>query len=299
MPSSPQPLSVSPIEVVGARRHPFRDAYHFFLRSSWLVAIGTIAAGFLLMNFLFALIYFAVGGVAHAHPHSLLDAFFFSVQTSATIGYGAMYPESLAANLVVVAESVASLLVTALATGLVFAKFSRTTAVVVFSRQAVVAPHDGIPTLMVRIGNERGNTIADAQIRLILTRTERDAEGRTFYRLLDLPLIRDRLTALSRTWTVMHPITEASPLWQADAATLRAWDAELGVSLLGTDDISLQPVHARHAYDHPQICWNMRFADVLSERADGTLVIDLRRFHELVPIDAVTSSGPAAPLTAS
>jgi inward rectifier potassium channel len=165
------------IRVIGASRTPLSDFYHALLRLRWPATIGAISGAFLAINALFALAYLLTGGIAHARPGSFADAFYFSVQTMGTIGYGAMFPESAAANTLVVAEAIASLTMTALATGLVFAKFSRPTARIVFSKRAVISPMNGAPTLMLRVGNERGNRIVDVAIRASISRTERTAEG--------------------------------------------------------------------------------------------------------------------------
>jgi inward rectifier potassium channel len=263
-----------------------RDAYHFFLRISWPAALGNIVALYLALNAVFAVAYLVLGGVENAHRHSFWDAFCFSVQTMGTIGYGSMYPTSAAANVVMIAESVTSLVVTALATGLVFAKFSRSTARVVFSRQAVIGPMNGVPTLMLRVGNERGNAILEASIRLVLTRTERLKEGTTFYRLVDLKLARDRSPAMARSWTVLHTIDETSPLHGASPETLKRDEVELLATLVGTDDTSLQPVHARHRYLDGEIEWGARHADILSEDDHGNLILDVRKFHQIVPTTA-------------
>ncbi|MGH7296334.1 MAG: ion channel [Polyangiaceae bacterium] len=273
----------SGVTVLGAPGATLRDAYHQFLRVSWGAAIGAIVASYLALNALFGLAYVAIGGVENAHARSFWDAFCFSVQTMGTIGYGSMYPTSVAANVVMIVESVTSLLVTAVATGLVFAKFSRSTARVVFSRHAVIGPMDGVPTLMLRVGNERGNAILEASIRMVLTRTERLEEGTTFYRLYDLKLARDRSPAMARSWTVLHPIDADSPLFGATPESLTRDEIELMVTLVGTDDTSLKPVHARHRYADGEIQWGARHADVLSEDAKGNLVLDIRKFHDVVP----------------
>ena len=270
------------IKVVGASR-VYGDWYHVFLRTTWSALIAFISGAYLLINFVFALLFLAVGGVANARHGSLVDAFYFSVQTMGTIGYGAMYPASNAANNLVVAESVVSLVVTALATGLVFAKFARPIGRVAFSRFAVIAPMDGVPTLMVRVGNERGNSIVEAQARLALMRTMRTLEGQIFYKLFDLPLVRDRSPAVTRSWTVQHLINETSPLFGATPESLAADDAELLVTLAGTDDTSYQPVYARRGYEQQDILWGARHADVLSESPDGNMILDVRRFNEVVP----------------
>ena len=281
------PPNDAPVLVLGARRTPFRDLYHQFLRLSWPAALVAIVVVFLALNAAYAGLYLAVGGIANARPGSFVDAFFFSVQTMGTIGYGAMYPATPAANVIVVSEAVVGLLIVALSTGLVFSKFSQSSARIVFSRQAVIAPWDGVPTLMLRLGNERGNQIMEALIRVVLVRTERTKEGVTFYRMLDLPLSRDRSPAMSRSWTVLHPITEGSLLHGCSPESLRDIEAELLVTVVGVDDTSLQPVHARHTYLDHEIVWGARHRDVLHEGADGRMVLDVTRFHDIVPTEPV------------
>jgi len=138
------------------------------------VALGAIVVAYLALNTVFACAYLATGGVSNAQPGSFFDAFCFSVETMGTIGYGAMYPSSITANVIMIVESVTSLIVTAVATGLVFSKFSRATARVAFSKNAVIGPIDGMPTLSLRVGNERGNYILEGTVRLSVVRTRRD-----------------------------------------------------------------------------------------------------------------------------
>lgn len=271
------------VVVVGASRHPLRDAYHALLRMGWTMTIVTISVAFLALNAVFAVGYTLVGGIMHARPGNFADAFFFSVQTMGTIGYGAMYPETTGAHLLVVSEAVVGLVVTALATGLVFAKFSLTQAIVAFTRNATIAPIDGKPTLTFRVGNERKNMIIDASVRVALVRTERTAEGQTLYRMYDLKLVRERSPAMSRSWNVFHTIDEHSLLYGATPESLKKDEVELIVTIVGTDDTSLQSVHARHRYVDDDILWGARHADILTEREDGMLVLDVRRFHDTVP----------------
>ncbi len=272
---------VTPRVVIrGERRAPLRDLYHWFLIRPWGYVLGAIAAGFMLINVTFAVAYWIVGGVANST--GFLDDLFFSVQTAGTIGYGAMYPASRLANALVVGEAVASLIATALATGLVFAKFSRSTARIRFSQHVGITPINGQPTLTIRIGNERGNAIVEATIHVTLSRTEISAEGERFYRQYDLPLTRERAPVLSRTWTVMHPVTEWSQLAGATPESLARDAAEILVSITGIDDTSMQTAHARKTYDHGEIRWGMRHADVLSETAHE-FVVDLTKFDDMVP----------------
>ena len=273
---SPQPGII----VRGAQRETWRDSYHFFLRASWPAALSSIVVLWVGINAIFAVVYLVVGGVANVHPRSFWDAFCFSVQTMGTIGYGSMWPTSVAANTVVVAESVTSLVITAVATGLVFSKFSRTTGRIAFSKHAVIGPMNGVPTLMIRVGNERRNSILEAAIRVSLVRTERLKEGSIFYRMVDLKLERDRSQAVARSWTILHAVDEASPFFGLTPEDLERDEAELLASLVGTDDTSLQPVHARRRYTAGEILWGARHSDVLTEDDAGNLVMDVRRFHD-------------------
>jgi inward rectifier potassium channel len=284
---APPQATTQGVVVVGAPRTTLRDFYHLFLRVRWSGALGAIVGAYLLLNALFALAYLAAGGIANAQAGSLFDAFCFSVQTMGTVGYGNMYPAGRIANVIVIVESVTSLIITAVATGLVFAKFSRSTARVAFSDKLVIGPMDGLPTLMLRVGNERGNQILEATIRVSLIRTERTKEGMTFYRMYDLRLTRDRSPAMARSWTVLHPIEPDSPLFGATPEKAARDEVEFLATLVGVDDTSLQPVHARRRYLDTDLTWGARHADVLSEDEHGNIVLDVRRFHELVPTEPV------------
>jgi inward rectifier potassium channel len=288
------------VTVIGAPQNTLRDFYYLFLKVRWSGAVAVIVAVYLALNAVFATAYLVTGGVGNARPGSFFDAFCFSAETMGTIGYGAMYPSSVAANVVMILESVTSLLVTALATGLVFAKFSRSTARVAFSQHAVIGPMDGVPTLMLRVGNERGNSILEATIRVSMIKTEVTKEGHKFYRMYDLRLSRERSPAMARSWTVLHPIERDSPLFGATPESVLKDEIELVVSLVGTDDTSLQPVHARKRYTDHEIIWGARHADILTEDGGGNLILDVRRFHDIQdtePIDGFPY--PARPVAAA
>lgn len=273
------------IIVVGAPGTALRDIYYQFLRVRWTIALSGIVVGYLALNTLFACAYLLCGGIVNARPQSFFDAFCFSVETMGTIGYGAMYPSSVGANLIMIVESVTSLIVTAVATGLLFAKFSRSTARVAFSRHAVIGPHNEVPTLSVRVGNERGNYILEATMRISVVRTERTKEGVLFYRLYDLRLSRERSSMMTRSWTVFHPIEPDSPLYGVTPESMIRDEMELVVTLMGIDDTSMQPVHARRRYTDRDILWGARHADILTERDDGAMVLDVRKFHEVIPTE--------------
>jgi inward rectifier potassium channel len=278
-------------QVLGDRPSPLRDFYHALLHLPWWVTFALIAGVFLFANAVFAVAFLIVGGVSHAAPGSFLDAFFFSVQTMGTIGYGALSPESPAANTIVVVETIVGLTLTALVTGLVFAKFSRSTARVVFTNEAVIGPMNGVPTLMFRLSNQRGNQIVGAHLRVALGRTEKTTEGETFYRTLDLKLQRDHLLSLSRAWVAMHTIEPSSPLHGETPESAAEKEIELQILVVGLDDISMQTVHAGHRYFTHQLLWGRRFVDIVSEAPDGDIVLDLRKFHDTEP----TSPTPEFP----
>ena len=270
------------IEVRGARRPGPADLYHWLLRISWWKAIAIIAGVYVFWNVVFGLVYLAIGGVDRAAPGSFLDAFFFSVQTFGTIGYGSMTPTTHLANAVVTLESITSLVTTALATGLVFVRFSLVKGRIVFSRKIAIGPMDGVPTLMIRIGNDRSNSIYDAQMRATLMISSPTKEGVAWYRSADLALVRDRASALARSFTILHKIDDTSPLKGMTPEKLKAMEAELTISVAGVDDTSMQAVHARHVYEAGAFVFGARLADVLSDLPDGNMLLDLTRFHDLV-----------------
>ena len=274
------------VVVVGAPHAPFRDFHHRFLRAPWWLALSLIVLVFLALNAVYAGLYMYEGGIKHARPGSFSDAFYFSVQTMGTIGYGDMYPMSTAANWLVVSEAVTSLILTALATGLIFSKFSQVQARVVFTKTITVSPMDGVPTMMFRLGNERGNQIVEALLHVVMIRTVHTLEGMTFYRQFDLPLVRERSQAFTRSWTAMHSITRDSPLYGVTEDQMNAEEIEFVVSVVGTDDTSLQPVHAQRHYGHTDVVWGARHADILSEAKDGTITLDLTKFHDTIRTQA-------------
>ena len=285
MPFQTKRSTVTPfnIKVLGAPKQRLGDLYHRFLRISWARALGAMVIVFLSINVVFAVLYALVGGIDHARPGSFADAFFFSVQTMATIGYGDMHPSTMAANCVMVGEAMVSLLVTALVTGLMFAQFSVSNARIVFTREVAIHPMDELPTLTFRLGNARGNQIVEAQLRVVMMRTEKTKEGVVFYRMHDLALRRERSQAFTRSWTALHTIDDKSPLFGATPETLVRDEIELIVSVIGVDDTSMQQVHARHTYDASQILFGARHVDILLEQAGGDIVLDLTKFHDLQP----------------
>ncbi|HKT52842.1 MAG TPA: ion channel [Caulobacteraceae bacterium] len=270
------------IVVRGGQRGGLRDLYHRVLTMSWWRFTLLMAAVYLGANAVFAELYLIdPRGVAGARPGAFADAFFFSVQTLSTIGYGAMVPKSLYANCVMTAEAFFALGIVALATGLIFARVSRPTARVMFSRVAVIVPYEGAPTLMFRAANQRGNQILEAEASVNLLRETISPEGQIFRRFQALPLLQAKSPMFTLSWTMMHRIDDASPLSGETAQSLMDRGAEIVVSLSGVDDIFAQRIYARHAYLPEEIVWDRPFEDVLSFDEVGRRVVDYTRFHNV------------------
>jgi inward rectifier potassium channel len=246
-----------------------------------------LAAGvvvYLLLNVVFAGLFLLVpGSIEHARPGAFEDAFFFSIQTMATIGYGMLTPSGTYANAVVTVETIVSLLFVAFTTGITFARFSRPTAKVNFSRVATIGPYNGVPTLSVRLANARRNQILEADVSLTLLRQERSSEGFWMRRFYDLALSRGHTPVFSLSFTAMHPIDEASPLWGATPESLAADASELLVSVTGLDETMSQTIHARTSYASTDILFGRRFKDIFGFTETGRVAIDYAGFDETEP----------------
>ena len=280
----PRGRSEGPLRI-GWRRSWFSDGYHQMLVLPWSVFLLAGSALYLLLNVLFAGLYLLVpGSIDHAQSGAFGDAFFFSIQTMATVGYGVLAPSGTYANLVVTAETMVSLVFVAFTTGLTFARFSRPTARVTFSRVATISPYDGVSTLAVRLSNGRRNQILEADVTLTLLRRERTAEGESMRRFYDLPLSRGHTPVLSLTFTAMHPITPGSPLHGATPESLAAEAAELLLTVTGLDETMSQTIHARTSYLADEVLFGHRFKDMFGYTDDGRVVIDFTAFDDVEPI---------------
>lgn len=264
----------------------WRDPYHLLLTVSWSGFLLFIVLTYAAINAIFALVYLTDGeGIANAHAGSFGDAFFFSVQTLASIGYGNLYPQTFFTNAVVTLEALIGLLGFAVVTGLAFARFSQSTARVLFSRFAVVTYYNGIPTLMFRTANQRGNQIVEAQMRAYLLRDEISLEGQFMRRLYPLRLLRSQTPSFALTWTAIHPIDTESPLQGQTADSLVHLKAQIVISLSGIDETVTQAVHARHLYQAQEILWNYQLVDIIHETKCGEHYIDFTHFHDVVLIE--------------
>jgi inward rectifier potassium channel len=270
--------AVNPADWIRHWRYP----NHLMLAVPWPVFFGLIAAGYLLLNLLFSLLYridpHGIAGVAGATT-SFAEAFFFSVQTLGSIGYGALHPASLFTNLIVTAESLLGLIVIALMTGMAFSRFSRSTARILFSEAVTVHDYDGVPTLMFRVANERRKTILEARIQVYLAIDERTVEGHRMRRLHPLTLNRERSPLFLLTWTLMHPIDQHSPLHGRTPRELAASGADIVVSFSGIDETLERPIHAHHNYPVSQLLFGQGFVDMMQDENGEGQSFDFANFN--------------------
>lgn len=278
------------VRALGLPRRYSLDVYHRLMAMSW-TRLGLLSVGFFVaFNLGFAGLYrlnqAGLGSAPDAIRIPLFwEDFFFSIHTVATIGYGNVYPVSLPANIIVFVEITLGLIYFALATGLAFARFSRPTARFLFSRTALIREVGGVPTFMLRAANQRHNFVYSAQARLSLL-IDDEVGGVRMRRFVDLPLLRASNPVFTLTWTIMHAITEDSPMRRWLEEPSLAADEEIIVILSGNDEISGQLIHGRWAYCRGDVRTSARFADIVSTTADGTRTIDYRRFHATIEDDA-------------
>lgn len=275
-----------PLQQVDLLHPAGSDLYHWLLALSWKNFLLLTTGFYLSINILFACAYLTAGnGIANTEPGSLKDAFFFSIQTLSTVGYGLMYPETLYAQILVTLEVWIGLLLLAILTGLMFARFSRPTARVLFSRVAVICPFNGVPTLMFRTANQRENQILEAQIQVSLVRNEISCEGHQMRRFYDLKLLRSQTPIFGLSWQVMHQIDESSPLFASSAELLSQENTEIWVTLTGLDETFSQTIHARYSYSYQEILWDMKLVDIFLQAPNGKYYIDINRFHDVIPFN--------------
>ena len=285
--------------IKGRHRSPL-DIYHWLLTINWPTFAAVGLAAYLASNAVFAMLYlFDPHGISGARPGSFQDAFFFSVETIGTIGYGVLSPRNLYANVVMTGENFFGLSFIAVATGVIFARVSRPTARVMFSKNAIITTHDGEQTLMFRAANERANRVLEAEVTVSITRNLRTREGMQMRRFDQLNLIRSRSPLFALTWTVLHVIDKDSPLYGWTEEKLQTASGQLLVVLSGMDETFAQRIHARHSYMPDDIVWNKTFADVISEDEHGHRVVDYHRFHDLedIPMPVLESAVDATDQT--
>lgn len=271
-------------------RAVFQDLFHFFMTVSWPQLFATFAAFFLGFDTLFGFLYYLVPGcIANLSPPGFAGAFFFSVETLATVGYGDMHPQTLYGHSVAMIEIFVGLMSLAVITGIIFARFSRPRARFIFTKNLVVRPLDGRITLLIRAANLRQNVVQDASARLYMLRDEVTQEGFRIRRVIDLPLLRSQHPMFVLGWTMMHSIDESSPLYLETAQSLEKSDAAFVLSMSGTDESTGQTLTARANYSHGDIRWGATFHDILEEAPDGTLHLDFTKFNQVDALSVAES----------
>jgi len=273
------------ISTEGITRPIFQDLYHYFMTVSWPQLFGTFAAFFLGFDLLFGFLYHLMpGSIANLNPPGFAGAFFFSVETLATVGYGDMHPQTLYGHVVAMIEIFIGLMSLALITGIMFARFSRPRARFLFTKNVVVRPIDGKLTLVIRAANLRQNVVQDASAKLRMLRDEITRENFRIRRVIDLPLLRSQHPMFVLGWTIMHVIDESSPLISETAESLKNTGASFVLSVSGTDETTGQQLMSRAEYSHSDVRWNAAFRDFLEESEDGTLRLDYGKFNDIVPL---------------
>jgi len=273
---------------LNAEKFDWRDTYHLILTLSWPQFAGFIFGIYLLINLIFAALYMLdAHAVAEMPPGSFLHAFFFSVETLATVGYGHMYPESLYGHTISMLEIMLGMFGLAVITGLIFVRFSRPTARMQFSKVAVIAPFDGVPNLMIRVANLRHQAMVEPEFRMILLRNTITVEGEEVRRFRSLKLEFDRLVAFPAVLTVRHRIDEESPIFGMTPEDFRQQDIRIVASIVGVDTVIVAPVQSFGDYSYEQIEWNRRFVEIYGQNDEGDWTVDYGRIDETEEITPV------------
>jgi inward rectifier potassium channel len=261
--------------------------YHWLLKISWPRFLAFITITYVAINGLFAVGFLLCGpdalqsSAGYFSGQPFFRAFFFSVDTFATIGYGNIVPVGVIPNTLVTIEALLNIVGVALATGVIFARFSRPSARVIYSRNAVVAPYRGITALEFRIANARSSQLIDVQVQAILTKIERSGAS-TVRRFYELELERNRVVFFPLSWTVVHPIAPGSPMFGLTHSDLVEADAELLVLLIATDETQSQTVHSRSSYEADEIVWGAKFANMLMRsESEGIVGMNLSQIHDI------------------
>ncbi|MBV8585675.1 MAG: ATP-sensitive inward rectifier potassium channel 10 [Verrucomicrobia bacterium] len=270
---------------LNTKRFDFSDTYHLILTLSWPRFALFVAGIYLLINFGFAILYvLGPGSIAEMPPGSFGDAFFFSVETLATVGYGHMYPQALYGHIVATAEIITGMFGMAVITGLIFIRFSRPTAKIRFSKLAVITQFDGAPHLMIRVANLRHQAMAEAHFRLVMLYNKRIPEEEDDFRFFeDLKLRFNHVIVFPVVMTLRHRIDEDSPLYGLTEADLRALDLRIMASIVATDTVTCSEVGTASDYGPDQILWNYRFAEIYTEGANRQWVVDYGRIDDVEP----------------
>jgi len=277
---------------LNAKKLDWRDTYHLILTLSWPAFAGFVFGVYLLVNLAFAALYLLEAhAIAEMPPGSFSDAFFFSVETLATVGYGHMYPDTFYGHMVAMLEIIVGMFGLAVITGLIFVRFSRPTARIQFSKVMVVAHFDGVPNLMIRVANLRHQAMVEPEFRMILLRNVITAEGDEVRRFRSLKLEFDHLIVFPAVMTVRHRVDEESPLFGMTPEDFQRQDILIMASIVGVDTVIVAKVQSFEHYHHKEIQWNRRFVEIYDQSEEGEWTVDYARIDETEEIAPV--QGPA------
>ena len=294
--SAPISLQVGQIEFlkINAAPRDWRDGYHWVLSLSWPKFALFLLGSYLGINLIFASLY-AIGGpcIGEMTPGSYPEAFFFSIETLATVGYGHMYPATLYGHVITTLEIIAGMVLVAAVTGLIFVRFSRPTARILFSKSILIGQFDGQPTLMFRVANLRHTTMVEARFRLMFSRDEQILEGDEVRRFYQLRIYPEHMISFPAALIIRHTIDEKSPLHGETAESLAARDAFFLASTVSTETVMAASVQSQQDYSWSDIRWDERFVDVYTEREGGRLTVDYGRLHETEPVPNLGTDGAA------
>lgn len=270
----------------------WQDFYHLCLTASWVKFFSAAALTFTLLNVFFACLFLIQpSSISNLSPPNFWGAFFFSVETIATVGYGDMHPQTLYGHWLATIEIFIGLVFVAVLTGLIFARFSKPKSRILFTDHLVLSDFNGQPTLMLRAANARQNQIANATAKMHVLIQEVTLEGKKIRRIYDLELVRFDQPMFFLTWTLMHTITPSSPLYGLTAEQMASKDLIFLIRIVGFDEGIAQDIHMRQSYSHDQIVWGHQFVDVShTDPHDHTIHIDYKKFHLTHP---VTNKPPA------
>jgi inward rectifier potassium channel len=291
---------IGPLDVtkVGVSRFDLRDPYHLALTASWPAFTISVLTLYAAINILFAILYAAVpGAIGNARPGSIADGFFFSMETLATVGYGQMYPATTYGHIVSVTEIMSGMAFTAIATGLIFVRFSRPRAKILFADHVVITPYNGMPTLMVRIANGRMSLMTDLKVKLSALIREHSSEGHSMRRVNDLVLERSSVPMFALTMTMMHRIDENSPLYGHTAQSLLDGDVRLFLSVEARDSAINSTVHDLKDYKSQHIRFGMKYVDTVTVEPDGRTMADLTKLS-MIELDGLEMEGKMPELRA-
>ena len=287
------PDGTANVKRIGEPRFQIINIYHSLITMSWRRFIFLVLCSYLLVNLLFAVIYFYLipdgelgGMIAHNATQKFLEEFFFSAQTLSTVGYGRLNPVGAEMSTVAAIESMLGLMGFALATGLLYGRFSRPTAKLLFSENIIVAPFRDRTGLMFRMANARRNALIELEAQIIFSYNE-NKEGKVIRQFQTLKLDISKISYLAMSWTVVHDITEESPLYNLTAEDMEALNAEFFISLKAIDDTYVQQVHARTSYRWNEMVWNAKFIPAISLANDGINTIDISKISGYDKLESV------------